>query len=91
MRGRGGKEPGYGCRRSRRALARARLTNGASAATEPRPSIRAVSEACAATAFSPVMRQYSAALQVPCAIIMVRRSTVSHDAAVNTAIVMGKE
>lgn len=50
----------------------------------------AASETCVATAFSAVMRQYSAALQVPCAIIRLRRMTVSHDATVSMANAMGK-
>jgi hypothetical protein len=38
---------------------------------------------CAAAAFSAAMRRYSAGVQVPWAIIMPRRQTVSQDATVN--------
>jgi hypothetical protein len=47
-------------------------------------------EACIAAAFSMTMRWYSAALQVPCAIMKVRRQTVSQDANVNWAIIVGR-
>jgi hypothetical protein len=48
-------------------------------------------EICTAAAFSAAMRRYSAAVQVPWAIIRVRRNIVSQDATVSRAIVIGRE
>jgi hypothetical protein len=44
---------------------------------------------CAAATFSAVMRRYSAGVQVPWAIMMPRRKTVSQDATVSRAIISG--
>src|ERR1700722_4488212 len=54
----GQKRPGYGVRRSRFALALARLTNGANTAAWPRPVIMAAIEDRTAAAFSSPIRQY---------------------------------
>ena len=70
-------------------MALARLTNGASTAVWLRPAIRAIAEACRAAAFSAVMRWYSLAEQLPCAIIMLRWKIVSQEAAVSCAIIIG--
>jgi len=45
---------------------------------------------CTAAAFSAVMRRYSAGVQVPWAIIRLRRKTVSQDAIVRRAIIIGR-
>jgi hypothetical protein len=37
------------------------------------------------------MRRYSAAEQLPCAIIEARRVTVSHEESINSAIMIGRE
>jgi hypothetical protein len=56
----------------------------------PRPVISASVDACMAAAFSMTIRWYSAALQVPCAIIRLRRYMVSHDASVSWVIMAGR-
>jgi hypothetical protein len=47
-------------------------------------------ETCTAATFSAAMRRYSAAVQVPWAIIRVRRKIVSQDATVSRAIIIGR-
>jgi len=47
-------------------------------------------EICTAAVFSAVMRRYSAGVQVPSAIIRLRRKTFSQDAIVSRAIIIGR-
>ena len=79
----------YAFRRSRLAFARARVTKGANTAAWLRPVMMAATDDRIAAAFSSPMRQYSAGVQAPCAINRLRLITVSHDAAVRRAIVIG--
>jgi hypothetical protein len=79
----------YVFRRSRFAFALARVTNGANIAVWPRPVMMAVIDDRTAAAFSAAMRRYSVGVQVPCAINRLRRKTVSHDAIVSRAMVIG--
>ena len=86
--GTGGPMPSYGILlRSRRALARARRCQGTSAAFRPRfgRSSNAALERYAAVSFSSVMRWYSAAEHVPCAMSQERRAIVSHENKANSA------
>jgi hypothetical protein len=83
--------PSQAFRRSRLALERERLTNGASIAAWPLPFITAAADVCIAAIFSAVMRRYSAGEQVPLAISKVRRKIVSQETAVNLAIVIAIE
>ena len=80
----------YPLRRSRFALAWVRLTKGANTAVWLRPVMSAAIDICTAVAFSAVMRRYSAGVQVPRAIIKVRRNIVSQDARVSRAIIIGR-
>jgi hypothetical protein len=71
-------------------LATAGPCQGAMAAASVTPgTISASADRCAARAFSSTMRRYSAMLQLPSAIIHVRRATVSKDAQLNSAIIRG--
>jgi len=80
----------YVFRRSRLTFASVRLTNGANSAAWPRPLMSAAIDIWTAAAFSAVMRRYSAGVQVPWAIIRLRRKTVSQDAIVRRAIIIGR-
>ena len=79
----------YDFRRSRFAFARARVTKGAKSAAWLRPVMMAATDDRIPAAFSSPMRRYSAGVQAPCAINRLRLTTVSHDAAVRRAIVIG--
>jgi len=70
-------------------LARERFKNGAMTAALPFPVISARVDACMAAIFSAAMRLYSAALQVPRAIITERWKIVSQDAAASWAMPSG--
>lgn len=74
--------------RSRLAFAVARLCHGFSNALADglRPRDSSAAASVIAAAFSRTMRWYSAGEHVFCAIMAVRRRTVSHDAAVSSAI-----
>jgi hypothetical protein len=80
----------YVFRRRRLTFASVRLTNGANSAAWPRPLMSAPIDIWSAAAFSAVMRRYSAGVQVPWAIIRLRRKTVSQDAIVRRAIIIGR-
>jgi hypothetical protein len=67
----------------------ARVTKGANTAAWLRPVMMAATDDRIAAAFSSSMRQYSAGEQAPRAINRLRLITVSHDAAVRRAIVIG--
>ena len=77
-------------RRRRRAFPAARLSHGAAAAFVPRPVIIAIVDCCNAAAFSVTIRRYSAGVQLPRAIIELRRAIVSHEAAINSTIINGR-
>ena len=70
-------------------MALLRVTNGASTAAWLRPMVSAVIDAVVAASFSAVMRWYSAALHVPCAINRLRSHIVSQEAIASSASIMG--
>jgi len=65
------------------------LSHGVVAAFVPRPLIIAIVDCCNAAAFSVTIRRYSAGVQLPRAIIELRRAIVSHEAAINPIIISG--
>jgi hypothetical protein len=88
--------PGTGsyerARRRRFTLAATQLCHGASMADAfrlPRAESMTRAERCAAVAFSRTMRRYSAAEQLPVAIIQLRHAIVSHEHTISSAAITG--